>query len=258
MSSLSTYRKNVYSQNGEDGVLEEILQRLKIRTGWFVEFGAWDGKHTSNAYYLLEQGWSGVYIEADKDKYKELVHNMKPFSEHVELLNAYVQPKGTHSLDNLLASTRINREFAVLSIDVDSCDWQIWENLQIYNPTVVIIEINSSIPVGIYQTHRNKKTLGSSFTATVDLGSKKGYTAVCHTGNLFFVKNSVVAQLNLPETEILFPESLFDYNWKEFSYGSLPAFTMKKLSKLRAKLSHKARHLTAIPRRSIAVTNAQR
>jgi len=216
MSSLNTYRSNVYSQNGEDGVLTEILQRLEIRTGVFVEFGAWDGKHLSNTYYLLEQGWSGVYIEGDKKKYQELVHNMEGFSAHVELVNAYVEPTGRHTLDNVLASTRIRREFEVLSIDVDSCDWQIWESFHNYTPTVVIIEINSSVPVGIYQTHRGKEAQGSSFTSTVELGSMKGYTPVCHTGNLIFVRNTAVQHLKLPEMDILFPETLFDYSWKRF------------------------------------------
>ncbi len=220
MYSLSIFRKNIYSQNGEDGVLEEILRRLEIPSGSFVEFGAWDGKHLSNTYHLLENGWSGVYIEGDRNRYQELVHNMDMFSERVELINAYVEPKGAHSLDNLLASTKIFREFEVLSIDVDSCDWQIWESLHHYTPIIVVIEINSSIPVGIYQTHRGKEVQGSSFTATVDLGSKKGYSMVCHTGNLFFVKNSVFSKLKLPETEILFPETLFDYSWKCLSYES--------------------------------------
>ncbi len=237
MSSLSEYRKNVYSQNGEDGVLEEILRRLKMRTGSFVEFGAWDGERFSNTRNLLEHGWRGVYIEGDKDRYKELVHNMRPFSENVELINAYVELKGAHTLENLLASTGIHREFEVLSIDIDSCDWQIWESLRIYSSIVVVIEINSSVPVGIYQTHRGKQVQGSSFTATVDLASKKGYTAVCHTGNVILVKNSVVPELKLPDREILFPETLFDYDWMRLSYQS-PAFPgMKRFSKILAKLN---------------------
>jgi len=238
MNSLSTYRKNIYSQNGEDGVLDEILRRLEISTGSFVEFGAWDGKHLSNTFYLLEQGWRGVYIEGDTDRFQELTHNMKQFSEHVEVINAYIEPKGTHSLDSLLASTRIHPEFDVLSIDVDSCDWQLWESLQNYSPTIVVIEINSSIPVGIYQTHRGKEVQGSSFTSTVDLGSKKGYTAVCHTGNLIFVKNSVVSRLKLPETEILFPEKLFDYSWKRLSYESPVPPGLTLLSRIMTKINN--------------------
>lgn len=220
LSSLRNFRKNIYSQNGEDGILGEILRRLEIRAGAFVEFGAWDGKHLSNTFYLLEQGWRGIYIESDKNRYQELVDKMKVYSERIELINAFVEPVGESSLDNLLASTRINREFEVLSIDVDSCDWQIWQSFRNYDPKIVIIEIESTIPVGIYQTHRGTETPRSSFTATVDLGSKKGYTLVCHTGNLIFVKNNLVPDLKLPENDIQFPETLFDYSWKHLSYES--------------------------------------
>lgn len=57
MSTLAAYRKNVNSQYGEDGVLQELVRRLGIANGQFVEFGAWDGQHLSNTRLLLEQGW---------------------------------------------------------------------------------------------------------------------------------------------------------------------------------------------------------
>ena len=40
----NTYKKNVYSQNGEDGIIEEILKRFNITSGWVCEFGAWKWK----------------------------------------------------------------------------------------------------------------------------------------------------------------------------------------------------------------------
>ena len=49
-STLSQFRKNKHSQNGEDGVIAEICHRLAITNGFFVEFGAWDGMHLSNTY----------------------------------------------------------------------------------------------------------------------------------------------------------------------------------------------------------------
>jgi hypothetical protein len=55
VDSLSKYRKNYFSQNGEDGVLEEILSRLDIKSGWCVEFGAWDGKTFSNTFQRLSR-----------------------------------------------------------------------------------------------------------------------------------------------------------------------------------------------------------
>jgi hypothetical protein len=241
MTTLSAYRRNIYSQNGEDGVLEEILRRLQIHTGSFVEFGAWDGRHLSNTYHLLEQGWSGVYIEADGRKFQDLEKNMKPFAERIQLINAYVEPSGAGTLDALLASTRVQRDFEVLSIDIDSYDWHVWQSLRDYSPAVVVIEINSSVPVGIYQTHRGEAVKGSSFSSTVDLGTKKGYTLVCHTGNLMFVRNNLLPRMNLPQTEVEFPESLFDYSWKRLSYETGLPKSRIRLSRTLTRTSNLAR-----------------
>jgi len=50
------YRKNLFSQNGEDGVVLEIIKRLKLnhRNKWCCEFGAWDGIHGSNTFNLVK------------------------------------------------------------------------------------------------------------------------------------------------------------------------------------------------------------
>ncbi len=218
MSTLENYRNNTYSQNGEDGVIEELCRRLNISSGSFVEFGAWDGIYLSNTYNLLKNGWNGVYVEGDLDKYTQLVSNMAFFQEETVTINAYVEPVGETSLDNLLKRTFLKTDFELLSIDIDSLDWYIWRSLQNYQPKIVVIEINSAIPVGIYQTHRDERIHGSSFTAMVDLAGKKGYTLVCHTGNLIFVRNDFVVKLDLPAEELMFPEVLFNYGWKRLTY----------------------------------------
>jgi len=41
----NVYQKNIHSQNGEDGIVEELLKRLNIESGYVCEFGAWDGIH---------------------------------------------------------------------------------------------------------------------------------------------------------------------------------------------------------------------
>ena len=50
------FKKNYYSQNGEDGIIQELIKLLNINdNSWCCEFGAWDGKNSSNTFYLIEK-----------------------------------------------------------------------------------------------------------------------------------------------------------------------------------------------------------
>jgi len=73
----NTYSRDVYSQNGEDGIIEELLKRLNINNGWVCEFGAWDGIYLSNTFNLVEKGFNAVFIEGDVNKYNDLLNTVK-------------------------------------------------------------------------------------------------------------------------------------------------------------------------------------
>jgi hypothetical protein len=206
---LAKYRRNVYSQIGEDGVLAEILRRLEIGRDWFCEFGAWDGRHLSNTYSLAERGWSGVEIEADPERFRDLQETARRHDGRLHAINAFVAPEGDSTLDRLLSRTPIPRDFAVLSIDVDSSDYRIWQSLRDYSPRIVIIEVNSSFAPGVERVHTEAEP-GSSFTSTLRLGREKGYSLVLHTGNMIFVRNDLVSRLGLPQKELENAELLFD------------------------------------------------
>jgi hypothetical protein len=219
---LLAYRSNQYSQFGEDGIIEEICKRLGIKEGWFVEFGAWDGQHLSNTYNLLaNKGWKGVFIECDPQKYKSLLRTQAAFPERLHTLCAKVGFEGESKLDTLLAKTPIPRDFELLSIDIDSYDWEVWNAVERYQPKIVIVECNWAIPPGIYQTHNPPASIGASFTALVSLGKSKGYQLVCHTGNCFFIRNELVPKLNLDSELLASPERLFNYprHYKERIIG---------------------------------------
>ena len=212
ISSLHKYRHNIYSQNGEDGVIKEIMRRLEINSGWFCEFGAWDGKHLSNTFHLVEQGWNGVYIEGNVDRFKDLQTNSEKFNDNLHLICEYVAPSGIASLDSLLSSTPIPKDFDLLSIDIDSDDYNVWAGLQNYKPLIVIIEILGSLPPNVEKIS-TPSSPHSSFKSTVSLGREKGYQLVAMVGNLFFVRDDIVAKLGLPSAELIDPYSLFDPSW---------------------------------------------
>ena len=214
---LIEYRKNVYSQNGEDGVLEEIFKRINVSSSndekWCVEFGAWDGKHLSNTFHLVEQGWNAVYIEGDKEKYQDLLETVKQYPK-IKPINAMVgfEESDSNNLTNLLSGTKIPEDFDLLSIDIDSFDLAVWQCF-VGKPKVVIIEINSSIEPGILQWHDGIFCQGNSFSSTIKVAEDKGYMLVCHTGNLVFLREDLVQMIGLDNRSIHFPETLFLNNW---------------------------------------------
>lgn len=214
MTKLIDFANNVYSQNGEDGIIEEILKRLEITQGYACEFGAWDGIYLSNTYNLVKnKGWKVVYIEGDPEKYKALLNTTEKRHPHIQAINKMVEVSGENRFDNIVKDTFLPSDFDLLSIDIDSFDFQIWESIR-YQPKIVVIEINSSVPVGVKQTHGKGQggafTQGSSFTSTLELGISKGYSLLAHTGNMIFVKNELLGKFTDIEIN---SNNLFLTNW---------------------------------------------
>jgi hypothetical protein len=217
---LNVFEMNVHSQNGEDGVIREILRRLEITddaSRWCVEFGAWDGVYLSNTFALVEKGWNAVYIEGDADKYRDLLQTVATHPRIVPL-NEFVSRNKNEAncLDGLLERTGIPLDFDLLSIDIDSYDLEIWESLRNYRPKIVVIEINSSVPPGIVWRH-SPRTPENTFSATQNVAVQKGYTLVCHTGNCIYVRNDLVAKIELDARYIQYPELLFLFDSPWFS-----------------------------------------
>lgn len=209
---LLVYAKNYWSQNGEDGIIEEIFKRLGINGGWLCEFGAGDGKTISNSYHWISsnKNFKVLYIENGDEDYERI---LKVVDEHPDQIIALKETVTPQNINELLSRSGAD-DFEMISIDIDSHDYAVWEALTEFKPKVVIIEINSSLLPGEYQIHDDEKNLqGNSFTSTVELGKRKGYTAVAHTGNLIFVRNDLV-------DKVLIPDDFFVWNWVDLKTRS--------------------------------------
>lgn len=68
IKNLNSYQKNIYSQFGEDGIIQRIFEILPVTDEkWCVELGAWDGIYLSNTHHLIKnKQWNGVLIEGKK------------------------------------------------------------------------------------------------------------------------------------------------------------------------------------------------
>lgn len=202
---LAPYELKVFSQNGEDGVIGEILRRAGITApGYFVEFGGEDGVELNCAVLADVLGWHGTFIEADGDKHHHLHRKYAPHGR-ITTGHALVLPDTVEALFDQLG---VPTEFDVLSIDIDGDDYWVWNAITRFSPKVVIIEINAHIDpktplvqeegAGPWQ---GTDFYGASVEAVRLLGEAKGYRLahVDLTGNnAFFVRRDVPG--DYPET----------------------------------------------------------
>jgi hypothetical protein len=190
----------VYSQSDEDGIIQEIFNRIGTMNRTFIEFGVETGIECNSVKLLLE-GWNGLWIEAAANYVVEIQNHLGPFLAHGKLRLS----------QNLITAENINAVFAqagmsgeidLLSIDIDYNDYWVWKALTVVNPRVVVIEYNATLrpPMSLvvpYDPTRmwdGSNYFGASLEALVRLGREKGYRIVgCNYAgaNAFFVRDDV-------------------------------------------------------------------
>ena len=217
---LSNKAKNIYSQLGEDGIIEAIFPYLKkdIQSLEVIEFGAWDGVHLSNTFNLICQGANAVLIESDEQRFRDLLLTASKYST-ITPLNKIVRKNGINSLDNILKEVpKIkNNEIDVLSIDVDNRDnLNIWKSTKL-RPQIVLIEIDTRfLPFENYEEVAGYEDdslyqLSNVFKETYNYTNKLGYELVYCSNNMIFVKNAIYKNLLENYSITKKPSNLFDY-----------------------------------------------
>ncbi len=197
---LNRHEHQVFSQNGEDGILTEILRRVGVKDKFFVEIGVGDGLENNTAF-LLSQGWQGRWIEGNAEQVESIRRNFKTQlkSGQLGLANGFVKAE---NIDGLFQGLKIPPEFDVLSLDVDRNTYWIWAALKNFRPRVAVIEYNASFPPSVdwkveYAADRvwnETSYMGASLKALELLGRELGYSLVgCDLGgvNAFFVRNDL-------------------------------------------------------------------
>jgi len=177
--------KTSYSQYEEDLFLANVFKQKNINKGFFMEFGAWDGKYLSNCRYLYENGWKGCFIEGNKNRFLDLKKNYT-HDNNVVLLNVFVD-QVDNTLDKILTQNNI-LELDLLSIDIDGKDLQSWKTLTKIKPKVIVIEFNHSIPFDVSYEDDTEESIGNSFLAITKYSNKTGHQLIhATTSNLIFI-----------------------------------------------------------------------
>jgi len=188
---LQAHENKVYSQNGEDGILEFIFQNIGTTNKYYVEFGVEDG-HECNTRYLREKlNFHGLLMDSGA-----------PNSD-INLQQEFIK---TSTIRSLFEKYEVPREPDLLSIDIDSTDLWIWRKLcggkQPYRPRVVVLEYNMNYAMYEYWTNPDDPTVfweadgmfGASLSALHLAGRQLGYTLIYtdkNSVNAFFLRDDL-------------------------------------------------------------------
>ncbi|HEV8520345.1 MAG TPA: hypothetical protein VGQ54_17340 [Burkholderiales bacterium] len=194
---LERFGLKVYSQNDEDGIIAEIFRRIGTTNTRFLEFGVENGLE-NNTLLLLEQGWSGAWLEGSRDHVCAIESG---FRRKIDAARLSVRQAVVNrdNINDLVRALALPHDLDLLSIDIDGNDYHIWDAITAIEPRMVVIEYNAKFPPPMQwlmdydPAHRWDGTdqFGASLATMADLGRRKGYRLVgCNvTGsNAFFVQ----------------------------------------------------------------------
>jgi hypothetical protein len=198
--ALTRYELRVFSQNGEDGIIAEILRRIGVPQSHFAEFGIQEGREGCCVALADMLGWPGAFIEPDPALHSGLASKYSGASG-VRTLAAEVRPD---NVEALLAHLGVPEEPALLCIDADGADYWIWRALERSRPRLVVIEYNSALgpvsqlvaPADTTGPWDGTDFFGASIGALRRLAAEKGYELV-HTDltgtKAFFVRSDLAS-----------------------------------------------------------------
>ena len=226
-NDVRAYERQVYSQNFEDGIIAEIFRRIGTDTRYFVEFGVESGVQCNCARLAIEEGWLGLFMEGSETDFAQLTARYEPYPG-VVCRQARVE---STNIESLFAEAGVPANLDLLSIDIDSNDYWVWQAVQSYQPRVVVIEYNPFYPPPSRWVMKedpnyswNRTTyFGASLGALAALGWRKGYSLIATDSrgvNAFFVRN------DLFEPGKQFPDAAALYHYLPLSelYKAAPPF----------------------------------
>jgi hypothetical protein len=190
---LKKFNKRVFSQFGQDGVLEELFSLIPPVNKYFVEFGSHaNDEGMGNTANLRRHGFNGLLINDTDRPYGRDILN-KIYDLKIECITA-------ENINEVFKKYNVPEKFDFLSIDIDGNDYWVWKSLsELYRPQVVCIETNCYIPIDrcIVQEYdislvwKGDCRYGCSCKAMYNLALSKGYSLVAYcVSDMIFVRNN--------------------------------------------------------------------
>ncbi|MEA5559225.1 hypothetical protein [Nodularia spumigena] len=205
----------VFSQWGEDGIIQMLLRHIKIPNKIFIEFGVENYTESNTRFLLVNDNWAGLVIDGSHEHISYIKQDSIYWQHNLKAVQAFID---RDNINKIIAENGIKGEIGILSIDIDGNDYWVWEAIDVVNPAIVITEYNSrfgkdksvTIPYDPSfirsRAHYSMIYYGASLKALCLLAEKKGYVFVgCNSAgvNAFFIRKDLkpdnIRELTLEE-----------------------------------------------------------
>jgi hypothetical protein len=211
----------VFSQWGEDGIIQFLLNRVPIANKIFVEFGVGGYQESNTRFLLKHNNWSGLIIGASEQSIEHIRRTGLFWRYNLKAICAFIT---RDNINQLISEQGISGDIGILSIDLDGNDYWVWEVIDCIQPRIVICEYNSLFGAkhnisSIYddhflisEAHFSGLYWGASIGAFSYLAEQKGYSLVGSNtagNNVFFVRNDVAQNVPTYTPETAYVKSQF-------------------------------------------------
>lgn len=235
-SNINKHELKIFSQFGEDGIIDFLIKKIETKSKNFIEFGVEDYNESNTKFLLEARNWAGEIYETNKEHINNIKNQDLYWRYNLSVKNVFVTKKNINLLvKNFLEKNNIN-QLGLLSIDIDGVDYWIWKELTVTNPEIVIIEYNArlgyekSIVVPYEENfqrlkkHHSSIYFGASLNALYKLGIEKGYSLVgtnLNGSNAFFIKKDLIKKSGLLELKPIECFNINSFNELRSKSGSL-------------------------------------
>ena len=197
----------VYSQFGEDGIIQFLVQRVPIKDRVFVELGVEDYAESNSRFLLVHDAWRGLIVDAADAHRRFLEESRLGWRTTVDAVTAFVDRE---NVNGVLEQSGVTGTIGLLSIDLDGNDYWLLEAIDVVSPQIVVVEYNSlfgparavTVPYdpGFVRGKKHWSHLywGASLAALTRAADAKGLALVAGNqagNNAFFVRREMLGEI---------------------------------------------------------------
>jgi hypothetical protein len=197
----------VYSQWGEDGIIQYLIHKVPIENPSFIEFGVQDYSESNTRFLLVNDNWKGLIFDAGSAHLEYARATGLSWRYELDARSAFITPE---NVNEEFRKAGMTGDIGLLSVDIDGNDYWVLAAIDVVSPRILVVEYNSTFgpdhavtvpPDPTFdrtRAHHSNLYFGASVAAFTLLAAKKGYSFVTSNSagnNLFYVRNDVLGSL---------------------------------------------------------------